>query len=54
VGFDPDTINDRATFDHPYRPAQGVAHVAVNGTLILADRVPVAGALPGRYLRYGK
>ena len=54
VVFDPDAIADRATFDHPYRPAQGVSHVVVNGTLILADRVAVAGALPGRYLRYGK
>jgi N-acyl-D-amino-acid deacylase len=54
VVFDPDTVGDRATFDHPYRPAQGVSHVVVNGTVILADRVPVAGALPGRYLRYGK
>ena len=54
VVFDPDTIADRATFDHPYRPAQGVSHVVVNGTLILADRVPVTGALPGRYLRYNR
>jgi len=31
--FDPDTIIDRATYDAPTQPADGVVHVFVNGSL---------------------
>ena len=53
VVFDPDTVIDRATFDHPHRLAQGVSHVIVNGQPILAGGAVVEGATPGRYLRFG-
>jgi N-acyl-D-amino-acid deacylase len=33
VVFDPDTIIDRATFEQPTRPAEGIAAVYVNGRL---------------------
>ncbi|MFD0683555.1 N-acyl-D-amino-acid deacylase family protein [Actinomadura fibrosa] len=50
VLFDPDTVRDTATFDDPRRPAEGVHHVLVGGTAVIADGRPT-GALPGRSLR---
>ncbi len=52
--FNPDTINDRATYDHPLRLAQGMEHVLVNGQPIITDGEVVAGATPGRYLQFGR
>jgi N-acyl-D-amino-acid deacylase len=50
VVFDPDRIQDHATYDQPHRYATGVEHVAVNGTLVLRDGEHT-GALPGRVVR---
>ena len=50
VVFDPDRIQDHATYDDPHRYATGVLHVAVNGTLVLRDGEHT-GALPGRVVR---
>ena len=50
VVFDPDRIEDRATFDEPHQYAAGVAHVAVNGVLVVRDGEHT-GALPGRVVR---
>lgn len=50
VLFDPLTVRDTATFDHPRRPAAGIEHVYLNGTAVLTDGRPT-GALPGRALR---
>ncbi|WP_354643353.1 N-acyl-D-amino-acid deacylase family protein [Kitasatospora camelliae] len=50
VLFEPATVRDTATYDHPRRPAAGIEHVYVNGTDVLRDRRPT-GALPGRALR---
>jgi N-acyl-D-amino-acid deacylase len=50
VVFDPDRIQDHATYDDPHRYATGVMHVAVNGTLVLRDGEHT-GALPGRVVR---
>jgi N-acyl-D-amino-acid deacylase len=50
VIFDPDRVQDHATFDEPHRYATGVEHVAVNGTLVLRDGEHT-GALPGRVVR---
>ena len=47
VVFDPERIQDHATYDEPHRYATGVEHVAVNGTLVLRD-AEHTGALPGR------
>jgi hypothetical protein len=35
VLFDPATVTDRSTYDAGRTPAEGVAHVLVNGTLVL-------------------
>jgi N-acyl-D-amino-acid deacylase len=48
--FDPETIQDRATFEHPHQYATGVNHVLVNGTLVLEDGEHT-GATPGRVVR---
>jgi len=49
--FDPATIADRATFEKPHQYAVGVAHVIVNGKLVLRDGKMTAER-PGRVL-YG-
>ena len=47
VVFDPDTIIDRATYENPALPSEGVKHVFVNGVLALKDGAP-AGSKTGR------
>ncbi|GAA0691129.1 D-aminoacylase [Kitasatospora atroaurantiaca] len=50
VLLDPGTVRDTATFDHPRRPAAGIAYVYVNGTAVIREG-RTTGALPGRALR---
>src|SRR5262249_34099358 len=50
VLFDPGTIIDRATFEQPKLPAQGIRMVMVNGLPVRRDGAPTAGR-PGRVLR---
>ncbi|MER7764437.1 D-aminoacylase [Streptomyces sp. NPDC097619] len=50
VLFDPDTVEDAATYEEPRRPATGIVHVHVNGVPVLRDG-RTTGALPGRALR---
>ncbi len=50
VVFDPDTIQDHATFVEPHRYATGVTHVFVNGTQVI-DHGEHTGATPGRVVR---
>jgi N-acyl-D-amino-acid deacylase len=50
VVFDPDRIQDHATYDDPHRYATGVLHVAVNGKLVVRDGEHT-GTLPGRFVR---
>ncbi len=50
VIFDPTTIRDNATFDHPHQYATGVHHVLVNGVPVLRDGEHT-GATPGRFVR---
>jgi len=37
VLFDPETINDKATFEDPHQYSEGMQHVFVNGTQVLKD-----------------
>lgn len=53
VVFDLDTLADRATFADMNRPADGMVHVIVNGTPVIADRQLIATAAPGRPIRRG-
>jgi hypothetical protein len=51
--FDPATIADRATFDDPHQHPQGIDHVLMNGTPVIAAGQDVADLnqpLPGRAL----
>jgi N-acyl-D-amino-acid deacylase len=48
--FDPETVVDRATFEAPTIPAQGIEHVFVNGRPVWTDGEPT-GERPGRALR---
>jgi N-acyl-D-amino-acid deacylase len=50
VVFDPERIQDHATFDQPHQYSTGVAHVFVNGTQVLKDGEHT-GAKPGRVVR---
>ena len=50
VVFDPDTIQDHATFEEPHQYSTGVAHVFVNGVQVLKDGEHT-GATPGRVVR---
>ncbi|MCU0447760.1 MAG: D-aminoacylase [Microscillaceae bacterium] len=47
VVFDPDKIQDKATFAQPHQYALGVVHVWVNGRQVLRNGEPT-GATPGR------
>jgi len=50
VVFDPDTIQDHATFVDPHQYATGMVHVFVNGVQVLRDGEHT-GATPGRVVR---
>lgn len=50
VLFDPMTVIDAATFDHPERPAHGIDRVYVNGRLVWHN-LAWTGERPGRRLR---
>ncbi|MFE2727029.1 amidohydrolase family protein [Kitasatospora sp. NPDC059327] len=50
VLFDPERVQDGATFERPRRPAVGIEYVYVNGTAVVAQG-RTTGARPGRALR---
>ena len=50
VVFDPEKVQDNATFDNPHQYATGVIHVFVNGTQVLKNGEHT-GALPGRFVK---
>jgi N-acyl-D-amino-acid deacylase len=50
VVFDPQTVQDRATFADPHQYATGVSHVLVNGGVVIRDG-DHTGATPGRVVR---
>lgn len=50
VIFDPENIEDKATFENPHQYAVGVKHVLVNGVQVLKDGKHT-GATPGQVVR---
>ena len=50
VIFDPDKIEDKATFENPHQYAVGVKHVFVNGVQVLKNGEHT-GAMPGQVVR---
>lgn len=51
--FDPETVIDRATYEDPTRPSDGIAHVLVEGTFVVRDGAFVEGVAPGRAILGG-
>jgi N-acyl-D-amino-acid deacylase len=50
VVFDPNTIQDHATYDNPHQLSTGVSYVVVNGKMAIKDGV-ATGAATGRVVR---
>jgi N-acyl-D-amino-acid deacylase len=50
VVFDPNTIQDHATFEAPHQYSTGVTHVLVNGRQVLKDGEHT-GAKPGKFVK---
>jgi N-acyl-D-amino-acid deacylase len=50
VLFDPEKIQDHATFENPHQYATGMVHVLVNGTVVL-ENGEHTGNTPGRVVR---
>jgi N-acyl-D-amino-acid deacylase len=50
VVFDPETVADRATYEHPHQISTGIGYVFVNGVLTV-EQGELTGALAGRVLR---
>jgi hypothetical protein len=50
VIFDPQTINDRSTFEKPMEPSVGVHYLLVGGTAVIDEGKLVSGGFPGRAL----
>jgi N-acyl-D-aspartate/D-glutamate deacylase len=48
--FDAATISDRATYRDPYQEAVGLAHIVVNGSVVVRDGELQGGVFPGRRL----
>lgn len=48
--FDPEKVNDKATFTNPHAYATGIPYVIVNGKIVIDDNEHT-GVLPGRALR---
>jgi N-acyl-D-aspartate/D-glutamate deacylase len=48
--FDPQRVNDRATYARPFQYSEGIEYVIVNGKVVL-ERGKHTGARPGRALR---
>jgi N-acyl-D-aspartate/D-glutamate deacylase len=51
VVLDPDRVADRATWEEPRRPAEGIRWVVINGETVIDDGIPLPGTLAGRVLR---
>jgi N-acyl-D-amino-acid deacylase len=50
VCFDPDRVQDTATYEEPCRTPEGIPYLLVNGVVVVDDS-DHTGALPGRALR---
>jgi N-acyl-D-amino-acid deacylase len=50
VVFDPETVADTATFEAPHSYPTGIAHVAVNGVLVI-ENAGFTGQTPGKVIR---
>ena len=51
VVFDPGTVTDRATYEHPNEHSTGMRYVLVNGVPVIDKGALVQGVLPGTAIR---
>jgi N-acyl-D-amino-acid deacylase len=51
VVFDPQTIADKATYESPLRPPEGISYVIVNGTVVF-EHGSFTNTAPGKVIRY--
>lgn len=51
VVFDPQRIADRATYEAPTRPPEGILHVLVGGVAVVQDGELITGVYPGEPVR---
>jgi dihydroorotase len=51
VIFNPDKVIDRATFDKPALPSDGIPYVMVRGTLVVDNGEVVEAVHPGKAIR---
>lgn len=49
--FDPDAVIDRATFEDPDQPSEGIEHVLVGGTFVVRGGALIPDARPGQPVR---
>ncbi len=49
--FDANKVIDRATFEKPMQPSEGIVHVLVNGTFVVKDSALVEAVFPGKAIR---
>ena len=54
VVFDPQSVQDAATYESPARPSRGIKYVLVAGTLVVDEERLVPGVNPGRALVSGE
>src|SRR5687767_3942820 len=51
VVFNPETVIDRATFEKPDAPSEGISWVLVRGTMVVDGGKIVDGVYPGQSIR---
>jgi N-acyl-D-aspartate/D-glutamate deacylase len=51
VVFDPDRVTDRATFNDPAMPSEGIEHVLVNGVFVVRNGTYQENTYPGKPIR---
>ena len=49
--FNPERVIDRATYQDPTRPSEGIRYVLVNGTLVVKEGQLVEGVASGLAIR---
>src|SRR5262249_19130463 len=54
VVFDPATVTDRASYEHPTEHSTGMRFVVVNGVLVIDKGAVVSGVLPGKGIVSGQ
>lgn len=46
--FDPNRVQDKATYQNPAQYSEGITHVLVNGTLVVENEKLIEGVFPGQ------